>query len=316
MTIQLDVGALGIVGVAEEATPGTFTAATKFFAIKSESLKYEQATEWQETIRGISDVISAVPGNSHVQGDITMDLLPGVLPYFLRCSRNTLTVTGTAAPYTYVSTPSHSAQPTKTMSISVLRNGQWFGYAGCVVSEMEMTIDGKLAEIKFVIVGRSENDAIVAPTVSMDTADEPFGAGQYDIQIPTATQVFDADKIVLTVNDAAKPEFRLQNAGTGPQYVLFGKRTVGLKVDRDFDEITDYNNFKTLTAGSITVQASQSANASVAVKLANTVAKTYDIGNLTGQATLVRSSIDYTGMYDPTTQKSYEFTVVCGDGAA
>ncbi len=315
MAIQLDVGAVGIVGIAEETTPGTFVNPTKFFPIISETLQYKQTTTWRETIRGIADIIGAVPGNSEITGDITVELLSDVLPYFLRCSRNTLTMTGVSAPYTYVSTPTHSAQPIKTMSIAVLRNGQWFAYAGCVVSEIEITIDDKQPQMKFVIVGQSETTPSLTVTPTWTDA-SPFGAGMYNIQIPTATNIFDCDKVTLTINDNAKSEWRLKSGTTGPQYILFGKRAVTLKLDRDFTDLTEYNEFLALTASSITIQATNGANDGITFKLPAVIANTYDIGNLSGDGNLVRSTVDYNGTYDPVTGKSYEFTILSTDNAA
>ncbi len=49
---------------------GTYNAPTKFFPFNSESLKFDQATVWRRPIRQSVDVLSGVPGNLHINGDI------------------------------------------------------------------------------------------------------------------------------------------------------------------------------------------------------------------------------------------------------
>lgn len=81
----------------------TYTAPTKFFPFNSESLTSPQATVWRRPIRQSADIIGAVPGNFNIEGDIVMEALEDVVPYFLMASRTAVTKVDASPNYTYVS---------------------------------------------------------------------------------------------------------------------------------------------------------------------------------------------------------------------
>jgi hypothetical protein len=284
------IGASGILGVAHETVPGTYTAPTKYVPFYSESLKYEQDTNWRRPIRQTPDVVGGVAGDSFVNGDITMEALHDCVPYFLHAALATLVKSG-AGPFTYTYTPSATAIPAKTMSITIVRNGVVFGYTGVVVGKFTFSIDKGTLMFKPELVGRDEA-VQSSPTASWPTS-VPYGAGSYNLQIPTATQVFDADTFEFAVDDKAEPQFRLKNTGTGAQFIKYGEREVGIKSERDFDVRTEYDAFKALTAQSITFIATQGANI-INLSAATSVKDTYEVG-LDGQGDLVRASIEYVG---------------------
>jgi tail tube protein len=284
------IGASGIMGIAIETTPGTYLAPTKYIPFYKESLKYEQDTNWRRPIRQTPDVVGAVAGDSFINGDIDMEALHDCVPYFLYASRNTVVKTG-AGPYTYTCTPSAVAIPVKTLSLTIVRNGIVFGYSGCVVGGFTFSIEKGTLMFKPDIVGRDEAVQSL-PTASWPTT-VPFGAGNYNLQIPTASQVFDADSFEFKIDDKAEPNFRLKNTGTGAQFISFGERDVNIKSERDFEARTEFDAFKALTAQSITFTASSGAN-SIALVAATTVKDTYEV-NLDGQGDLVRANIEYIG---------------------
>lgn len=307
------IGAEGYVGVAFETTAGTYAAPTKFFPIRSESLSWTQATNWRRVIRGTADVIGAVAGNGNVEGDIDMELLSDVLPYFLRCARGTVVKTALpagAGPYThyqYDFTPAHNAVPPKTMSVTVVRAGVAFGYTGCVVSSMTFGTDNDMGTMAFTLLGTAEQNVAV-PAAPAYGADEPFGSGQWSIQIPTATQVFDVDSFSFEVNDNASAQNRLKNS-LGAQFVAFGERDVTVSADRDFESRTEYDAFKALTARSVTIQAIDTAQNSVTLTTPVAFADSYEVG-LGGVGDLVRASVSYVGTHDAATGGAYEIQAV------
>jgi hypothetical protein len=293
--MSVGIGASGFIGVALETVSGTYEPPTKYFPIDSESLKHMQATTWRTPIRQTADRIGAVAGDVHVEGDLSMDAMDDVVPYFLQCARCTMVKSGTTPNFIYTFTPTPAAVPTKTMSITIVRNGQVFGYTGCVVGSYTFTIDGGALKFQPSIVGNDEDtDTLPTPTF---TETLPYGAGMYDVQIPTATQVFDADKFDFKVDDNATPNYRLKNTGRGAQFISFGERTVEVDIDRDFQDRVEYESYKTLTKKGLTLVASLGANNSITLNAVGAIIDTYDVA-LGGQGDLVRASIVYQGIAD------------------
>jgi hypothetical protein len=66
------------------------------------------------------------------------------------------------------------------------------------------------------ILGRDEASQTV-PTATWATGVQatPFGAGKYNLQIPTVTQVFDSDSFEFSVDDSGEPQYRLKDTGRG-----------------------------------------------------------------------------------------------------
>jgi hypothetical protein len=304
--VTVGIGAGGAMGVAFEATQGTYIAPTKFVPIDSESLHYVQDTVWRRPIRYTAEILGAVAGNAHVEGDITLDCTEDVLLYFLRAARTTCVKTGTTPNFTYTFTPTALATPVKTLAIAIDRNTFVHGYVGCIVSSFTISIEDGALKLNASIVGNNEAaqaalTGITWPTVS------PFGMGLYAIEIPTATAVFDTDTFSFQVEDNAEPQFRLKNTGQGAQFVAFGERSTQMSVERDFEARTEYDAFKNLTSKSISLKAVRSANNSIQIDMPASIVDTYEVG-LSGQGDLLRASVAYNGVVDAT-GKSYQIIV-------
>jgi hypothetical protein len=305
--MTVGIGAGGNVGIALETTAGTYVAPTKFFPIMSENLQFNAENATRRVIRGVADPLGKVQGNSHIAGDIKMEVLSDAFPWFLRASRNTVVKTGTG-PYTYTYTPSAAAvAPDKTLSITVVRAGVPQGFVGCIVSGFDVTVEEGIAVVTFHIVGTDEAaQANPTPTFTNQT---PYGEGQYSIQIPTASVVNDVNTFTFSVNDNAEPQFR-RRAVRSAAFIKFGEREVTLEVERDFDGRTELDAFKALTAQSITVRLDKGASDRVDFKMANSVKETYEISGLAGQGDLITATISHMGHYDTGTSKAYEVIVV------
>lgn len=287
------IGAAGVLGVGLESSIGTYVAPDKYVPFYSESLKYEQDTQYRRPVRATPSVVGATPGNATVGGDISMGALTDCMIYFLHCARASVNKTG-AGPYTYAYTPSALGVPTQTCSITIVRNGVVFGYTGCCVSQFVISIgsDGKMM---FNVTVTGLDEAVQSsPTATWPTTEE-FGAGMYNIQIPTSTQVFDADTIEFTVNDNGEGQHRLKNTGRGPQFSKWGEREVTLKTERDFESRTDYDAFKAGTSESVTATATQDSNNEVTFVVPVANKNTYEVA-IGGQADLIRASVEYMGM--------------------
>jgi hypothetical protein len=288
-----DIGASAIMGIAPEVTPGTYVAPAKFFPFESETLNYTQDTTWRRPIRNTPGLVGAILGNAHTEGDINMELLTDVVVYFMKASRCTLVKAG-AGPYTYTYTPAPLAVPVNTVSISVKRGQEVFGYTGCILAGFTMTVDSSGA-LKFnpKIVGGDEATAAALSGVTWP-ASVPFGVGQYSVQVPTATQIFDADNFEFTTDEGAEPQYRLKSSGRGASFVKFGESSATAKLDRDFSTRAEYDAFKALTAQSISFLATQGASYSVLVTMPVAYKDAYDI-KIGGQGDLVRASVSFQG---------------------
>lgn len=293
--MAVGIGAGGFMGIALEATPGTYQAPTKYFAFESETIAFTQETNFRRPIRKSPSIIGAVDGNARIEGDISMEAFEDVLPYFLYCARTSIAKTGSSPNFTYTVTPTAAAVPVKTMSITVVRNNVAFGYTGCVVGNFNLTVEDGTLKFNPSILGRDEADqSVPVPTFSTT---QPFGAGKYRIEIPTASQVFDADGFDFGVDDSAEAQYRLKDSGRGAQFISFGERAVTLSMERDFESRTEYDAYKALTSQSITLLATKGSNNQISVVVPAAIKDEYTLG-LSGQGDLIRASITYNGVID------------------
>lgn len=310
--MSVGIGAGGFMGLAFESVYGTYTAPTKYFPIKSETFKFMQATYWRRVIRAnVVTWLGASDGFSHVEGDISMELMEDALPYFLYASRNTVAKSGAGADKTYTTTPTAQARETgsRSLSITIVRAGVVFGYTGCIIGKMSFTVDTGVPQMTLSVVGSDETVQSL-PTPTWLATSTAFGAGQYSVEIPTASQVFDCNGFTLDVDDNADPQFRL-NSSRKATYIKFGERSVTLKTTRDFDGRTEYDAFKALTATSVTVSCTKSATKKVSFKLPNAIREAYDGPDLTGQGDLITADVNFNGAFDSATSKDYEIVVIC-----
>lgn len=272
---------------------GTYTAPTKFFPFNTESLKFDQATVWRRPIRQSVDVVGAVPGNVHINGDVEMEAMEDIVVYFLLASRVSASKTGTTDKvYTFDPTP--NATPALSLSLTVVRNNEVFGYTGCVVSSFTFTPSDGLLMFNVSIIGSDETEQAAPSPVYTTTT--PIGAGQYEVNI-ASTQVFDTDTFEFTINDNAEPQFRLKNTGRGAQYVKFGERESTITMERDFFNRDDYDAFKALTSQAIYIKGARSATNYIKAIAPVSIKNTYEVG-LSGQGDLVRASIEYMNVID------------------
>jgi len=154
------------------------------------------------------------------------------------------------------------------------------------------------------MVGSDEGtQTLPVPTFQAPTQ---FGAGTYSFQIPTASQIFDVDTFEFSVDDAAEPQFRLQSGGLrGARYVKYGSRTARMVFDRDFQDKTEYNLYKALTATTLQVLASNGTNNQIIFDLYNAVRDTMTV--TTGsQGDLIRAHEELMAVFDFSASKSYQ----------
>ncbi len=304
--MAVGLGAIGILGVSHEAVKGTYLAPEQYCPLISENLDVVQSNIYRRPIRGITDIAGAVPGPTHVEGSITIEVQHETLPYFMYAMNMTVVKSGTGD-LTYTGTPAHLAEPSETLSITLDRNGEAFGYVACAVSSLQLTVQNGILVATMGIVGESEATES-SPTATWPTS-VPLGVpGDYQVEIPTASQVYDADAFTIDINDNLTPEFRLEDTDRGPRFLKFGEREVKLSMERDFEARTEYDAFKLATAQAITIVAEQSATRRLQFDMESAIHDSYAV-NLGGQGDLVRAQIEYQGVYNVTDSRSYLLVV-------
>lgn len=276
--------------------PGTYRAPTKFIPFTSESLQMMEATVFRRPIRQSADVIGAVAGNEHVEGDVEQEALEDCVVYWLLAGRLTCVKSGSAPNYTYTFTPNDDAVASRTLSVTIIRSEQVFGYTGVTMSSYRFGINEGLLTFGTSITARNEATQSTPSPITWPTT-APFGAGMYSIEIPTGTEVNDTDTFEWTSEDNAEPQFRLKNTGRGSDFTKYGERDLTISMERDFLTRADYDTYKAITSQSITITASKGANNSIELETPVTVKESYGT-NLSGQGDLVRGSITYRGMID------------------
>lgn len=304
--MPVGVGANAFVGIAVETVSGTYLAPTHYMLLRDCTINRTQAAIQRRPLRAVADVVGMVPNYFAVAGDLAVEVTEDVLPQILRAARMTIVKAG-AAPFTYTGTPNHITQATKTLSITVVRNGAVFGYTGCVISSQKYTLDEGLLIGTFGIMGIDEaSQSLPTPTY---VTTNPFAYGNYDIQIPTATSVFDTDTFDISIDDAGEAQNRLKLNTLSAQFIKYGERAIEVNVERDFIDRTEYDAYKILTAQSVTILAQKSASASIKFLFPAVIKDTYELGGLGGQAELIRAGIKYVGTYDSATSKAYEILI-------
>jgi hypothetical protein len=217
-----------------------------------------------------------------------------VVVYFLHAARTAVTKTGTTD-FVYEFVGTAAAIPTKTLSITIIRNGQVFAYTGVVVSSFTINVDSGVTMFSASLVGRNEATQSAPTPTFPDT--EPFGEGSYDIQVDAAT-ITDADTFSFQVEDNGAAQNRLKST-RGAAFVSYGERNVTVSMDRDFDTRADYDAFKALTARALHFEANKGAANYIHIDVPVGVRSEYAV-NLGGQGDLIRVSNSFTGVIDDT----------------
>lgn len=297
------IGASGIVGIARESVSGTYLAPEFYLPVRNESINFVNEVQYTRPIMQVADQVHAVEGPQRVEGDLEMELFPDALVYLMAGTRMDLTKAG-AGPYTYTYKPNANATPASTLSFTVVRNGVVFGYVGCVIGSMEFTVDNGLFVGSFNVLGIGEAPQS-APTPTWPTQ-EPAGADAYDIRIAAASFT-NTDNFSMSIDDSAEAVYRLGNAQQAA-FVKFGERTVEATLDMDFEDATEYTNFKNVTAQRLEFDVDWDANNYIHFDTPLATMATFETG-LDGQGDLVRASISYMAKYDFSTTQSFDIEI-------
>lgn len=257
MATEPGLGGGGSLGVAFETTMGTYVPPVAFVPILNEGLEYTENKYLSEQIRQQSIHSEAKPSYYHVEGDIEMEVDPRFIIYFLYAGRHTIVKSG-AGPYTYKFTPNSAgvgktgagASAQKTLSITVQRNEEIFGYAGCVLAGFTFTVDTDdgILNATLNMMGLSEleqaspTEAWVAPDllgadahrIYLDAAGAaPAFAGGVDVN-------HNGLEFAVNFNPTAENRVRSDRSAS---YIAFHITEGTLSADLDFLTRDDYDFF-------------------------------------------------------------------------
>lgn len=309
MAVQLAGG--GSVGVALETVIGTYVAPVKFIPVLSESLKLVEDKKYRNPIHNIADTFGALQGYTSVDGDLTFELTGDTFVYMMYAMNGAVVKSG-AGPYTYTFTPGSNATPVKTLSITVVRNGVVFGYTGCIVSKMTVTIQDGVLVGTFSMLGIDEATQS-APTVAWPTTD-PAGPGYHDIKVGGASQS-NIDAFNFSIDQGGSVFFPLRSGASGrkPKETRFGMRTVTVTFDQDFENRTDYDAFKAQTVRAIILQCTVTASNDIKFDFKKCVLKKYE-PVLSNVGEIVRATgLEHAVLWDAASSKAFEIIVITAE---
>lgn len=252
------LGGGGSVGLAFETVMGTYVPPIVFVPVLSEGLEYSEEKYLSEQIRQQSIHTEAKPSYYHVEGDIEMEVDVNFLPYFLHAGRHTITKTGASAPFTYKYTPnsagtaSTAAGPTtrKTLSITVVRNGEVFGYTGCALGGFEFSVDTDSGILMATLNMFGLAEATQTDPSEVWIAPQLYGADAHRIILDTAgiaptfagSPNVNHNGLTFGVNFNAGAQNRVR-ADRSASYISYGITEGTLGAELDFLTRADYDFF-------------------------------------------------------------------------
>lgn len=260
------LGAGGAVGIAFEETMGTWVAPTLWVPVIEENLQYTTDNYYSPQIRQQVMRSDVKLSYYHAEGPINMEVDTKYLPYFLYASRHVITKTGTGAPFTYKFTPSAAGSAStaasgavaRTLSITVIRNGITFGYAGCVMNTIEVTITDGVLMANFGVLGLSEAEE--TPGTPAWAAPSLFGADAHSVYVDASgvSPAFADPDVTFngftaTINHNATPENRIRSDRSA-SYIAYHETEATYNTELDFLDRAEYDDFKSATTRAVRLE--------------------------------------------------------------
>lgn len=240
--------------------PGDGADSGVWVPILSENFVYTENKYYSKQIREQTIDSDVEQSYYHIEGDLVMEVDANYLPFFLYASRHTVTKTGmgpyvySAAPASYGSTyPGGTAQG---LSITIDRNGNGFGYAGCVVNQWAFTIEDGVLRVTMSMLGLSEQEPADMGTTSwIDPS--LFGAAAHAVYLDdpgTAPTFATADTthngFTCTLNYNAAPQNRIVRSRAAT-YIAYGETEASYTTELDFITRDEYDDFVAATKRAI-----------------------------------------------------------------
>lgn len=264
------IGASAALGFGFESTLGTYAPPTVWIPILEESLVYTEDKYYSQQLRQQVTDSDVLPSYYHVEGDIRLEADVNYLPYLMFCSRHIIASTGGVYTFTPSIAGATSTAATglvqRTCSLTMIRNGQFFGYTGCTMGGYEFTVDTDEGVLMATmnVMGNGEEDGSGTPSW---IAPELFGADCHRVSVDTAgvspafaTPSQDFNGFTFRANHNPEPQNRLI-----PQrkavFTKFGKTDFSVESELDFIDKTEYNNFKAAAVKAFQFESRRPGNA-------------------------------------------------------
>jgi hypothetical protein len=310
------LGGGGWLAITFETTMGTYlpptTAGTVWVPILSEDFRYREDKYFSPQIRQQTIVSDAEQSFYHIEGDIRLEADPNFLPYFLHCCRHIITKDAAGHTpqkvYTYAPSSAGSAStgtgPTtpRSASITIVRNGIGFGYAGCVFGGYEFTIDNGVLiatlngfGLSQVTPGALGTPAWVQPLL--------FGASAHSVYVAaagvsptfsTADLNFNGYTFTSNFNAAAQNRLTPSRAAT---YISYGETEATYSTELDFVDKTEYTNMETNAYRAVRMESLRGgatytlATGVCRIDVNNSVYNEYAV-NLAGMGDLIMATVE------------------------
>jgi hypothetical protein len=304
------LGGGGALGFAFETTYGTFVPPTIWIPIISEEFRYTEERYFSPQLRQQVMVSDVKQGYYHIEGDIVMEVDPNFFPYFMYISRHTTTKTGTAPSLVYKSVPNKQATfgtPSKSASITILRNDIIFGYTGCLCGQYEFTVEDGVLRCTLSMLGLADS-APAGPFTPTWLTPDLYGADAHAIFVastfgpsPTfGTASRDFNGITITMNHNAAAQNRIVK-DRGASYIAYGETEISFNTELDFVDKTEYTNFVNTTQRGIKLESTQGANPfatatdGVKIQLNRFAYESYDV-SLPGMGDLIMAGATGRGL--------------------
>ncbi len=243
------LGGGGAVGLALETVMGTYVAPTVWCPILSEGLRYTSDNYYSPQLRQQTIVSDVKLSYYHTEGDIRMEVDPNFIPYWLFASRHTPSFA--SGVYSFVPSSAGAASTAasgmvpRTLSITIIRNGVTFGYAGCVVNTWEFTVDNGVLIANMGVLGLSEATQTPGTPAWVDPV--LYGADAHQVFLdasgtsPTfATVNVDFNGFTANLNYNATPQNRIRSDRSA-SYIAYGETEATITSELDFLDKTIYD---------------------------------------------------------------------------
>lgn len=305
----------GYLALTIETTKGTYlpptTSGTIFVPIISESFKYVESRYFSPQIRQSVTISDVKQGYYHIEGDIELEVDVAFLPYFMYITRHTPSLA--SGVYTFVpsqagaTSTGSGASAAKTASITIVRNGIGFGYAGCVLGSFTFIIDAGILKLRGTLIGESDNTpgGLGTPTWAAPSLFGADASAIYTDASGTAPAFASAAEVdwngfEFTANHNAEAQNRIVRARSA-SYVKYGETEITMQTQLDFINKTEYNNFVATTQKAFRLESLNggvsfaAATEAVQIDVNRGVYETYDLG-LSGLGDTVMAGVTARGI--------------------
>jgi hypothetical protein len=316
----MPIGALSHIGIGKETTFGTPVAATDYIKFASETLNESIEQVKSDILNAVVDEAPYYEGMHTIAGDISFDVAPNILGFFLRSALGaptTTTIDGPNNVYQHVFTPAQTnfatncALPPYTFEIN--RDvGQAYQYTGCVVNELDFTVgvDKKILNAKASIIAKAL--ALITKTTPSFPVQDAFTWNQAAITFNGSTNTNFAS-IEFGVKNELDARPTLDGTRTINRILRNGKRSFPVKFTLELVDQTEYNLFRAQNEVALSIVLTgpviaTTNNYKLQIDIPKFHFNAFPV-NVSG-AGVITAAVDGWGEYDPTNLYAAKFTLV------